>query len=250
MELTTIAMNCKDTADHDRRVLNHIGLAKAIAHRIHQTLPVHVELDDLFHAGVIGLLDAAKKYDATRRVDFSTYAKHRIRGAILDSLRQLDTASRDLRRRWKQIETARVQLRALLERDPTEAEIADHLEMDIEKFRKTALEARAIGEVSTNIPSQLQDGLREHEFEGPPASQPDFVFAKVELRSILGSAMNVLRPRQQQVMRLYYAGHKTMKEIGVSLGVNESRVSQLHKSALSALRLELQARGVLSEDDF
>src|SRR6185437_6844170 len=92
--------------ERDRIILEHLPLVKAIAIRVHESLPVHVDLDDLIHAGVMGLFDAVAKYDDTKNVVFHSYAKHRIKGAILDSLRQLDWASRDLRRRQKQVESA------------------------------------------------------------------------------------------------------------------------------------------------
>ncbi len=250
MALETVSRGCGESTEREQRILDNIGLAKAIAHRIHQTLPVHVELDDLFHAGILGLLDASQKYDAKRRVDFVSYAKHRIRGAIIDSLRQLDTASRDLRRRWKKIESARLELRGFLKREPTDEEIAERLQIDLTKFRKIVLEVHSVGEISTCSQSPQHEGVLEHEFEGKPESQPDIMFSVTQMQALLASAVSHLRPRQQQVVRLYYARHKTMKEIGLSLGVNESRVSQLHKSALLKIRMELEARGFHSQGAF
>src|SRR3981081_1405447 len=108
--------------ERDQIVLEHLPLVKAIAIRVHENLPVHVDLDDLIHAGVMGLFDAVIKYDDAKNVAFHAYAKHRIKGAILDSLRQLDWASRDLRRRHKQVEAATHELASCLQRNPTEAE--------------------------------------------------------------------------------------------------------------------------------
>src|SRR6266480_8130981 len=108
-------------AERDRIVLDHLPLVKAIAIRVHESLPVHVDLDDLIHAGVMGLFDAVTKYDDTKQVLFHAYAKHRIKGAILDSLRQLDWASRDLRRRQKQVEAATRDLAINLGRTPHES---------------------------------------------------------------------------------------------------------------------------------
>jgi RNA polymerase sigma factor (sigma-70 family) len=119
-------------ARRDRIVLEHLPLVKAIAVRVHENLPVHVDLDDLVHAGVLGLFDAASKFNPDKQVAFSSYAKHRIKGAILDSLRQLDWASRDLRRRHKQVEAATRELAATLQRTPTESEIAQKLGVDVE----------------------------------------------------------------------------------------------------------------------
>src|SRR3979490_2228080 len=113
---------CLPQNERDQIVLGHLPLVKAIAIRVHESLPVHVDLDDLIHAGVMGLFDAVAKYDDAKNVAFHAYAKHRIKGAILDSLRQLDWASRDLRRRQKQVESARRDLAALLGRNPNERE--------------------------------------------------------------------------------------------------------------------------------
>src|SRR5580765_5556611 len=111
----------------DQIVLEHMPLVKSIAIRVHESLPVHVDLDDLIHAGVMGLFDAVTKYDDTKHVLFHAYAKHRIKGAILDSLRQLDWASRDLRRRQKQVDVATQDLSLKLGRAPEETEIAERM---------------------------------------------------------------------------------------------------------------------------
>src|SRR3954467_10684007 len=118
----------------DRVVLEHLPLVKAIAIRVHENLPVHVDVDDLVHSGILGLFDAASKFNPDKQVVFSSYAKHRIKGAILDSLRQLDWASRDMRRRHKQVESATRDLAAELKRNPTEAEVAQRLGMDVERW--------------------------------------------------------------------------------------------------------------------
>src|SRR3954449_13001467 len=131
--------------ERDQVVLDHLPLVKAIAVRVHENLPVHVDLDDLIHAGVLGLFDAATKYDPDKQVAFSSYAKHRIKGAILDSLRQSDWASRDLRRRHKQVEAVVRDLTALLGRAPTDAEIAGKLGVDAERWRQMQIDLRNVG---------------------------------------------------------------------------------------------------------
>src|SRR5579864_8744449 len=111
----------------DRIVLEHLPLVKAIAIRVHENLPVHVDVDDLIHAGVLGLFDAVQKYDASKNVAFQSYAKHRIKGAILDSLRQLDWASRDMRKRQKQMDSAARDLATKLGRTPSDSEVAQEM---------------------------------------------------------------------------------------------------------------------------
>src|SRR5208283_6066938 len=134
----------------DQIVLDHLSLVKAIAIRVHESLPVHVDLDDLIHAGVLGLFDAASKYNPDKKVVFQSYAKHRVKGAILDSLRQLDWASRDLRKRQKQMDAVTHNLMTQLGRTPTEEEIAQTLGLGIDRWRRVALELKNLGLVSVS----------------------------------------------------------------------------------------------------
>ena len=134
----------------DQLVLEHLPLVRAIAVRVHENLPVHVDLDDLVHAGILGLFDAAVKFNPGKQVAFSSYAKHRIKGAILDSLRQLDWASRDLRRRHKQIEAATRDLAVVLQRNPTQAEVAEKMGVGDERWRRMMMELRNVGLVSAS----------------------------------------------------------------------------------------------------
>src|SRR5579864_4704016 len=120
----------------DRIVLEHLPLVKAIAIRLHENLPVHVDLDDLIHAGVLGLFDAVGKYDTSKNVAFQSYAKHRIKGAILDSLRQMDWASRDLRKRQKQVESITRDLSVKLGRNPQDGEVAQEMGVSLERWRR------------------------------------------------------------------------------------------------------------------
>ena len=121
----------------DQIVLEHLPLVKAIAIRVHENLPVHVDLDDLIHAGVMGLFDAVIKYDHSKNVAFHAYAKHRIKGSVLDSLREMDWASRDLRRRQKQVESVTRELTGQLGRAPSESEVAKEMGMDLKHWRKS-----------------------------------------------------------------------------------------------------------------
>ena len=237
-------------ARRDRVVLEHLPLVKAIAVRVHENLPVHVDLDDLVHAGILGLFDAASKYNPEKKVVFSSYAKHRIKGAILDSLRQLDWASRDMRRRHKQVEAATRDLAATLQRAPTEAEIADKLGMDVERWRTMMLDLRNVGLISASTRSNEGDELPAPDFPSNPDTQPDSICAREQLRAVLGIAMKTLPERYQKVVSLYYTNEMTMKEIGGILGINESRVSQIHKSALEKMQTALQASGITSSQAF
>jgi RNA polymerase sigma factor for flagellar operon FliA len=237
-------------ARRDRVVLEHLPLVKAIAIRVHENLPVHVDLDDLVHAGILGLFDAAGKYDPDKQVVFSSYAKHRIKGAILDSLRQLDWASRDMRRRHKQLEAATRDLSSTLQRAPTEAEVAAKLGMDVDRWRNMMLDLRNVGLVSASTRANENEDLPAPDFPSNPESQPDSICAREQLRSVLGDAMKTLPERYRKVVLLYYTNEMTMKEIGGILGINESRVSQIHKSALEKMAVALQANGISSSQAF
>jgi RNA polymerase sigma factor for flagellar operon FliA len=234
----------------DRVVLEHLPLVKAIAVRVHENLPVHVDLDDLVHAGILGLFDAVSKYNPDKKVVFSSYAKHRIKGAILDSLRQLDWASRDLRRRHKQVEAATRDLATALQRTPTEAEIAEKLGVEVDRWRQMMMDLRTAGLISASTRAGDSEDLPAPDFPSKPETQPDRMCAHEQLREVLASAMHTLPERYQKVVVLYYTNEMTMKEIGGVLGINESRVSQIHKSALEKMAVVLQQAGIRSSKAF
>jgi RNA polymerase sigma factor for flagellar operon FliA len=237
-------------AARDRIVLENLSLVKAIAVRVHENLPVHVDLDDLVHAGVLGLFDAAAKYNPDKKVIFQSYAKHRIKGAILDSLRQLDWASRDLRKRQKQLESVTRDLTARLGRAPSELEIAEALGLAIERWRRMALELKNLGLLSVSALRPDPDNNAPVEFPAAADSQPDQMCAREQMRSALADAMKCLPKRYQKVVVLYYTNDMTMKEIGEILGVNESRVSQIHKIALEKMAASLRSSGIQSAAAF
>ena len=239
-----------NVAVRDRIVLENLSLVKAIAARMHRGLPVHVELDDLTHAGILGLIDAASRFDPGKHVAFPMYAKHRIRGAILDSLRQMDWASRDLRFRQKQLEKATRELSMELHRKPTEAEVADRLGLDEEGWRQLMMQLQPVAVVSADSPSTEQEGQRQPECAATPDMQPENICGREQMRSMLDQAMTVLPDRYKQVITMYYTNEMTMKEIGGALGINESRVSQIHKVALEKMNAALRHAGVRSASAF
>ena len=237
-------------ARRDSVVLEHLPLVKAIAVRVHENLPVHVDLDDLVHAGILGLFDAASKFNPDKQVAFSSYAKHRIKGAILDSLRQLDWASRDMRRRHKQVESVTRELASMLQRNPTEAEVAEKLGIGEERWRAMMIDLRNVGLVSASTRNNESEDLPAPDFPSGPEMQPDSMCAHEQLRGALGVAMKTLPERYQKVVALYYTKEMTMKEIGNILGINESRVSQIHKAALEKMHVALEAHGISSPQAF
>ena len=249
-ELSKPKLEASKLSKRDQVILDHLPLVKAIAVRVHENLPVHVDLDDLVHAGILGLFDAATKYDPDKMVAFSSYAKHRIKGAILDSLRQLDWASRDLRRRHKQMEAVTRDLTITLQRAPTEDEVAQKLGVEVERWRQMMLDLRNVGLISASSRSSEQEDLPAPDFPSKPETQPDRMCAQVELKEVLSNAIKTLPERYQKVVFMYYTNEMTMKEIGGLLGINESRVSQIHKTALERMANVLQSAGIHSSHEF
>ena len=237
-------------ARRDRVVMEHLPLVRAIAVDMRGSLPAHVDLDDLVHAGILGLLAAASRYNPSKRVSFPGYAKHRIKGAILDSLRKLDWASRDMRRRHKQVEAATRELAVGLQRAPTEDEIAGRLGMDVHRWRHVMVDLSNVGLVSASTRPYDNQELPAPDFPGKPEHQPDSICARNELRRLLGDAVKILSERSQKLLWLYYDNEMTMKQIGNVFGINESRVSQIHKSALAKMAVALEANGITSSQAF
>ncbi len=240
-----------NTAKRDELITEHLYLVHTIAAHVRRSVSVHMELDDLVHAGMMGLFDAATKYQAEKEVTFSTYAKHRIRGAILDSLRQLDWASRDMRKRYKQVEAVTRELTVQLKREPTEAEVAGAMGLDARRWQSLMVDFRNMARAVASQ-TRVERGDEQPLREAPcaPAQYPDHVFARAEMSRTLQSAMQVLPERHQKVIKLYYEGDLSMREIGSVLGVNESRVSQIHKSALARMQSVLAGNGINSSAAF
>jgi RNA polymerase sigma factor for flagellar operon FliA len=207
-------------------------------------------LDDLIHAGVIGLVDAATKYRDDKEVAFPTYAKHRIRGAILDGLRQLDWASRDIRKRYKQMETATRELTAKLGRTPTQDELASEMGLSSRRWQSLMVDFRNLGLAALQARGAEREDQPMNDAPCSAGHAPDEVLARSEMRGRLFSAIKTLPERYQQVVSMYYEQDLTMKEIGDVLGVNESRVSQIHKSALQRMQGALAASGIHSAAAF
>jgi RNA polymerase sigma factor for flagellar operon FliA len=244
--MTALSMSenlTNERTTRDEMVLEHLPLVRAIALRVHETLPVHIELEDLVHAGVLGLFDAVTRYDASKQVSFQNYAKHRIRGAILDSLRELDWASRDQRRRQKRLEAVVRDMATELGRSPFDHEVAARLGVSDERWNRMMLSLRTGGTVSNQAPEK-DEPVPEHPAE--PEWQPDRMCEKWEMHSRLAEALKTLPTRHQKVVAMYYGDGLSMREIGASMGVNESRVSQIHKVALEKMGRVLRGQGILS----
>jgi RNA polymerase sigma factor FliA len=228
------------TPEQERVLLEHLPIVRFLARRVHERLPQHVDMEDLVSAGVLGLMDAFSKFDPAKKVQFRSYAQFRIRGAILDSLRTLDWSPRDLRRKGRAIEEAIRTLTARLGRPPTEAEVARELQMDLSDYQQLLGEIKGL-EIGTLHTEHSEDSGEEELAYIPnrPEDDPLFRCLRGELQDRLTEGIAGLPERERLVMTLYYYEEMTMKEIGLTLGVVESRVSQIHASAVLHLRTML-----------
>ena len=228
-------------SERERLLVEQLPQVRYIARRIHERLPRHVPLEDLVHAGVLGLIDALHKFDRSKHVQFGSYAKFRIRGAILDSLREMDWSPRDLRRKARRLEEAHNKLRLEFGRTPTEPELAKELGLDLHGLQLLLGEIDGLEIGSLRVASP-RDGAEEDLCEylpNDPEETPLLLCLRSEMKELLTRAIGELPEKEQQVLALYYFEELTMKEIGTVLGVGESRVSQIHSMAVVRLRARL-----------
>jgi RNA polymerase sigma factor for flagellar operon FliA len=226
--------------DRERMLLEHLPTVRFVARRIHERLPQHVDLEDLVSAGIVGLIDAFSKFDHTKQVQFKSYAQFRIRGAILDSLRTLDWSPRELRRKGRAVEEAIRSVTQRLGRAPSEQEIALEMELDLSDYQQLLGELKGLEIGSLNMERSEDSGDEELAYiPGSPEDDPFFQCMKGEMRQRLIDAIEELPEKERLVLTLYYYEELTMKEIGLTLGVVESRVSQIHSSAVVRLRAVL-----------
>jgi RNA polymerase sigma factor for flagellar operon FliA len=229
---------------HRNLLLEHYRpIVKYSAERVHSKLPDKVEVDDLFSAGIFGLMDAIDAFDPSRGVKFETYCTSRIRGSILDELRSMDWVPRLVRARASQLTKATQSLKTHLGRKPTEKETAEELDINMEAFSKIIKDANAVGVVS--LDSQYDDvegekNVREIDIVKDKKSKDPFTEAqKQDLKNLLTKG---LTRAERLIVVLYYYEEMTMKEIGATLDLSESRVSQMHSSIIARLKAQMNSR--------
>jgi RNA polymerase sigma factor for flagellar operon FliA len=226
--------------DQERILLEHLPIVRFLARRIHERLPQHVDIEDLVSAGVVGLMDAFVKFDPAKKVQFRSYAQFRIRGAILDSLRTLDWSPRELRRKGRAVEEAIRRLMSRLGRVPGEHEIASELDLQLEEYQQLLGELKGLEIGTLHMERNEDSGEDELAYvPGRPEEDPLFRCLRGELEDRLTGAIAHLAERERLVLTLYYYEEMTMREIGAALGVVESRISQIHTSAVMHLRAAL-----------
>ncbi len=223
------------------RVAAGLPFVESLARRVASSMPHSIELSDLVQDGMIGLIDAACRYDESRGIKFETFAERRVRGAMIDALRR-DAWPRGVRRQRREIEAAREQLRRELGDEPSLADLAKRLGLDETRLGKTIVRIHTIESTSPLSAGDNVDGstLPPALCPSEPVS-PERAFEQQEVRDRMRGAIASLPPRERRVVGLYYYGDVTMKEIGAAIGVNESRVSQLHARAVQRLKKALGA---------
>ncbi len=230
----------------DKAVMEHGDLVKYIAFRLISRLPDHIAVEDLISAGVLGLIDAIEKYDSAQGIPFEYYAKIRIKGAMLDEIRSMDWIPRSLRQKSSIIEKACISLEQRFGRDPSEEELALELNLDMDEFHKLMDEIKGI----SFLPENIHDIIHENRENNSLSSDSEELFNatyREEIRLHLAEAITGLAQKEQLVLSLYYYEEMTMKEIGVTLGYTESRISQIHTKAMVKLRARLSKK--LKADD-
>ncbi|HXO04885.1 MAG TPA: FliA/WhiG family RNA polymerase sigma factor [Candidatus Sulfotelmatobacter sp.] len=233
-----------EEAQRERLLLQHLPQVSFIARRIHNRLPPQVLLEDLVHAGVLGLMDAISKYNPAKNVQLKYYAEFRIRGAILDSLRQVDWSPRTLRSQARRLEQAVFDCKGRLGREPTDTEIAVALEISLSQLQRLIVDLRGLDVSSLQLDLDFGgNGERSlGRFACKEEENPYHQTLRTEMQGLLTGAVDELPVREREVLALYHFAELTMKEVGVAMGIGESRVSQIHSSAMVHVRARLFAR--------
>ena len=228
--------------DRDEVILRELPQVYYIARRVWERIPQHVPFEDMVHAGVIGLIEAVRSYDARKGVPFKAFAKFRIRGAILDSLREMDWGSRPLRRKGRMIEEAIAKLSASLGRQPQDEEIAAEIGTTLEELYAITTRLDGLNLVGQEVTSTSDRSETTDLIESAPSQEegPYDLCLRAEVRDQLADAISTLSEKEQTVISLYYKEELTMREIAVVLQLRESRVSQIHSLALPKLRAALK----------
>jgi len=226
-------------------IINHyLHLVKYIASRLKVNYPAHVELGDLVSSGILGLLDAIDKFDLERGLKFETYAMSRIRGAIIDELRNLDWTPRSVRKKASDIENTYVKLQKEYGRVATNDEVASDLEINVSDLNITIAQVNNSAFLSLDeyisVGNDRENINRLAIIEDEKAEKPDIELHKQQVKDILGRSIDELPKKIKQMVALYYFENLNLKEIGEVLGVSESRVCQIHSQAMLILRGKLK----------
>jgi RNA polymerase sigma factor FliA len=233
--------------DSERTLFKHLPLVRFLAQRIHSRLPRNIDVEDLYSAGMLGLIDACAKFDPTRNIKFASFASFRIRGAILDSLRRLDWAPRTLRRKGKSIQKAIQMLTSRFGGTPSQDQVASELHTSLDAYQKVLadLDVAQMG----SLYRTSEDGVGEEVVPAPgrPEDDPLSCYMRSEAKDNLTEAIRNLPDQQRLVVTLYYYEELNLREIGLVLGLEAIRAARIRDSALASLRAALSAPAPLAK---
>lgn len=227
-------------AAREDMILKHYPLVRTIAGRMARRLPSNVDLDELVMVGTVGLIDAIDRFDPARGVPFKSYAEIRVRGAIVDALRESDWVPRSVRRKFRRIDTARTELRQRLDRDPTREEIAARLEISVDDYEELVADARISSLTSIDIPLDEDGGSTIGDTVKGEDVPVDDAWIAEEVTAEVKAAVDFLPDKERTVVSLYYIQGLSLKEIGGVLGVTESRACQLRGAGVNRLKVRLR----------
>jgi len=232
--------------ERERLILEHLPQVRLIARRIQERLPKNISLDDLVSTGVLGLISAIDNFDPSHNVKLKTYAEYKIRGAILDSLRGLDWAPRQKRRKTKQIEAAIVAAEQRLKSTPTEEDIAAELGISLEEYHEWLVEIRGLNIASLEFAGNEQGRDMLHFLPDNEENLPSTLLEKSELERLLAESIGQIPEIEKTILGLYYQEEFTLREIAEVVRLHESRISQLKSQAILRLRARLAAQWPLT----
>jgi len=230
--------------EREQMILEHLKQVESIAKRICRKIPACIELDDLVSAGILGLINAIEKFDPEHGVKLKTFAEHRIRGAILDSLRDLDWAPRDLRHKNRNMQTVCSSLEQRLGRAATDEEKSDAMGINLNELHRLTdgIERMQVRSLETMLHSEDSKNTELNNCVADSSGNcPSEAYEKHEMRTIMDAAIDDLPKRERMVVYLYYYEQITMAQIAKIMGVNESRISQVHARAMQRLRMRLHS---------
>lgn len=230
--------------EREQLILEHLPQVRLIARRIHERLPDSVSLEDLISTGIVGLISAIDRFDPTHNVKLKTYAEYKIRGAILDSLRGLDWAPRQQRKRVKQIEAAINGVEQRVHRAPTEDEIASELGITLEDYHDWLVEVRGVNLGSLESASSQQEEGRDllKYISDDESMWPSRLLERSELEQLIAEGIEKMPEMERTVLSLYYYEELTLREISKIVDLHESRISQLKSQAILRLRSYVEKR--------
>jgi RNA polymerase sigma factor for flagellar operon FliA len=233
-----------DPNEREAVILKYAPLIKYIAHRLAMRLPAHISVEDLISAGAIGLMDAVNKFDPGKKVQFSTYAEYRIKGAMLDELRALDWVPRSVRQKMSRLDKAYSLLEREKGRPVEDEEVAEALGLSLEEFYALLHDTSGVSFLDIDHVPRKLTGLNEEDLlqllMDDETRDPAFQLSLMELKKTLAQAIDKLTHKERTVISLYYYEELTLKEIGHILGFTESRICQIHSKVILKLRSQLK----------